>query len=141
MKSLDSNQKNLTRRYLSWCYKTTKEDLDRIDRYFTQLTVDDFILNKLRGSKEFKVSANKDFAKLVNDFGDYRNKKEERVLAQKFENQARKVLQPQYLYLQKRFQAIEAAIVHFLGDKELKKIIDAYEREMTTRILQSREHK
>jgi len=48
--SLD--QKNLIRSYLVWCYKTTKEDLDKIDRYFTQNHVDNFILSRLKKLNE-----------------------------------------------------------------------------------------
>ncbi|MBF0483266.1 MAG: hypothetical protein HQL25_01030 [Candidatus Omnitrophica bacterium] len=140
MKKLDQNQKNLIRRYLIWCYKTTKEDLDRIDRYFTQLLVDDHMLEQLHSSREFKNLDLKEFHKLVEDFEDYRDKKEVKVVEQKFLDKDKKILQPQYLYLQKRFQAIEKVIGHFLGKAELKKITLAYEQEMTKRILEAREH-
>ena len=52
-KTLSENQQRLMRRYFVWCYKTTKEELDKIDRYFTQNTVDDYILARLLESEEF----------------------------------------------------------------------------------------
>ena len=42
----------LVKRYLIWCFKTTKEDLDRINRYFTQSTVDQFLLKALKEDAE-----------------------------------------------------------------------------------------
>lgn len=47
MKNDNLNTKKLKTRYLVWLYKTTKERLDRIDRKFTQLEVDRFILREL----------------------------------------------------------------------------------------------
>ena len=141
-KKLTQNQKNLMRRYLTWCYKTTKEDLDRIDRYFTQLVVDDFIIKDLKASQEFCSKKNefKDFQKLVEDFVVYRDKKEARVLKEKFSDTKRKKLHSAYLYLQKRFLGIQKSIRQFLGASELAKITKLYEEEMTSRIFQAREH-
>lgn len=51
-----------------------------------------------------------------------------------------KELKEDYAYLYERFCAIEKAIVHFLGKKELARIEFLYEQEMTSRILQSKEH-
>ncbi len=138
---LTKPQKNLTRRYLLWCYKTTKEDLDRIDRYFTQLKVDAFMLANLSKAKEFKGGKqDKAYQKKVGDFKKYMEGKESRVLAQKFKDPEKKILKPEYLYLQRRLAAIEKAIVHFLGKKELSVIEEMYEEEMTLRILEARAH-
>ncbi len=135
------NEKRLTRRYLIWCYKTTKESLDRIDRYFTQLEVDQFILQQLNNQlKQKSKSATQEYKQLINEFEAYMLAKRENVLKQKFLDAQHQQLQPQYQYLQHRLKAIEKAIVKFLGKAELKKIIDLYEGEMTTRILQAREH-
>jgi len=141
-KKLTQDEKNLIRRYLIWCYKTTKEDLDRIDRYFTQLLVDDAIIKDLKSSKEFQGAKSncKDFKKLVNEFVSYRDKKEEKVLNQKFSNIKEKTFKAEYLYLQKRFAGIQKAIRKFLGPQELVKITNLYEQEMTQRILAAREH-
>ena len=138
---LKRNEKNLVRRYLIWCYKTVKEDLDRVDRYFTQLVVDDFVLKQLRKTKEYKNTvSNKAYKTLVDQFQVYMKKKEDSVLGKKFKNSKQAELNPDYLYLYNRFRAVEEAIRYFLGDKELNKINFLYEQEMTKRILEAREH-
>ena len=52
----------------------------------------------------------------------------------------KKSLHPQYVFLRNRLEAIESAIKHFLGEKELLKIRVLYEKEFTDRILQARDH-
>ena len=58
----------------------------------------------------------------------------------KFSDTSKKSLNPQYLYLKNKLQAIEAAIKHFLGAKEYQAIRSMYEKEFTNRILEAREH-
>ncbi len=112
-----------------WCYKSTKDELDRIDRKFTQLKVDDFILGKLSAmSGEEKQILERSIA----EFKDYIVKKEESAAAEKST--------PKHVYLKARLSAVEDAVKHFLGAPELKKIIALYEAEMTGRILQARDH-
>ena len=126
---LTPNEKNLIRRYLVWCYKSTKEELDRIDRKFTQLKVDDFILSKLSA----KSGAEKRILeKSITEFKQY--------ITQKQESAAAETLTPQHIYLKNRFSAVEDAAKYFLGAQELAKMVALYEQEMTTRILQAREH-
>jgi hypothetical protein len=137
IKKFSENEKRLIYRYLVWCYKTTKEELDRTDRYFTQLKVDQFVLSQLKNN--YKTSQ-ADYKILVDDFEKYMAKKEENVLKQKFVDAKQQGLNPQYQYLQNRFLAIEKAIDRFLGKGSLKEITLAYEREMINRILQAREH-
>ncbi len=130
------SQKNLIRRYLLWCYKTTKEDLDRIERYFTQSLVDHRLLDLLLKSKPSDAACQK---KIV-DFQAYMEAKEKNALGKKYINVEKKTLHPDYWYLQTRLSAIEQVIVEFLGKKELKTVQDTYEKEMTRRILEAREH-
>ena len=126
---LTPNEKNLIRRYLVWCYKSTKEELDRFDRKFTQLAVDRFILERIlpRSPEEKRA-----LAKSVAEFKEYIVKKEGSAEAEKSS--------PQHLYLKKRLFAVENAIKHFLGAQELPKIVAVYEEEMTGRILTARDH-
>jgi hypothetical protein len=133
------SQTALTRRYLVWCYKTTKESLDRIDRKFTQATVDRFILDELSRKKP-SGSAKEDYKKLVDDFKIYIEQKENEGLRQKFVDGRNKELHPEYLYLTYRLEAVESAIRHFLGPQELPHIHRLYEEEFTRRILESKEH-
>ena len=137
---LTQKEKDLMRRYLVWCYKTTKEELDKIDRYFTQLIADDFILKQLKGTKGYKSSGDGDYKNLVDQFKIYMDKKELSVLKKKFKDHKRMQLNPDYQYLCDRFSAIEKTIKNYLGVKELTKINLLYEQEMTRRILEAREH-
>lgn len=139
-KALTKKEKDLMRRYLIWCYKTTKEELDKVDRYFTQLQADDFVLRQLKKSKDYKSSGNKGYKDRVDQFKVYMEKKEANVLSKKFCDNAHKTLSPDYQYLKNRFLSIEDTIAFFLGDKVLKEVGLLYEKEMTGRILQAREH-
>lgn len=58
------SQENLIRSYLIWCYKTTKEDLDRIDRYFTQVLVDRRLLDILLKGKNESIEISKVLSKV-----------------------------------------------------------------------------
>lgn len=130
------SQKSLIRRYLIWCYKTTKEELDRIDRYFTQSLVDQRLLALLS-----KTTGNDTaYQKKIDDFKIYMAAKEKSALEKKYLNFGKKVLQPQYRYLQDRLAAIEQVIVEFFGKSGLKTVQALYETEMTRRILEAREH-
>ena len=139
--ALTRNEKNLIRRYLVWCYKTTKEELDRIDRKFTQLAVDDFILGQLNAAKK---KAGKEglsrYNELVNDFEKYIADKAKGSQALKFTGPGERTLEPKYFFLKERLAAIEKSIVSFLSRKDLAVIESLYEAEMTQRILGSKEH-
>lgn len=136
---VSSKEKALIQRYLVWCYKTTKESLDRIDRKFTQVKVDRFILNQIE-KVQLQSQARTDYRLLVEDFRSYTEGKEKEGLQQKFLNGKDTALNSNYIYLQNRLNAVELAIRHFLGPRALAKIILLYEDEMTRRILESREH-
>lgn len=131
------DEANLITRYLIWCYKTTKESLDRIDRYFTQNYVDQFILKELE-KKNVKFKNDK-FSASVAGFNEYMKKKQARVLKQKFSDDDAKILNADYLYLFERLSAIEKAVVSFLGKKKLDDIKNMYEEEMMLRILESKD--
>ena len=120
----------LIRRYLLWAYKSTKESFERIERKTTQLIVDEYILDHLSKKK----------AAIPAEFKTYIANKRKDELKLKFADAGRKKLNPEYVYLKNRLAAIEAAIRHFLGDKELKRIEKLFEEEFTRRILESREH-
>ena len=125
------NERNLIRRYLIWCYKTTKENLDRIDRKTTQLMVDNRILEDLKQSQKKFHSKNAQYGKSVKGFEQYIRDK------QKSEHPSA----PEHLYLANRFKAVEHSIIYFLGQKELKIIQSLYEQEMIRRILEAREER
>ncbi len=141
MKKLLKNEKKLTRRYLIWSYKTTKESLDKIDRYYTQIPVDRYVLKQLKSGKYSNSSkSDKKYKDIVDDFEKYIDVKKKNVDSKKFLDSACKKVNPEYQYFKERLSAIEKAIVCFLGKKELEKIVSLYELEMTNRILSAREH-
>ncbi len=136
--SLTQKEQGLVRRYLVWCYKTTKEELDKIDRYFTQAVVDDYLVERLENLPENKPGT--PFNKSVEGFIQYAQEKRSKAQGKKFTDSTQRTLHPDYQYLKARFEAIEQAICHFFDQKELEKITALYEKEMTERILQAREH-
>ncbi len=125
--------KNLKKRYLIWFYKVTKDELDRIERKFTQAEIDRFILSELKAADK----GNK-LTKFIDDFSNYIQNKEKDGLSLKYTG---KGLKPEYQFLSLKLEAIEKAIVKELGVKALKEIKALYEEEMTERILKSTEHK
>jgi hypothetical protein len=126
---LSHDHKALIRRYLLWMFKTTKESFERIERKTTQLIVDEYILERVKTAKGVPANVKKEYDGLVEEFNTYIKTK-----------RAKEHLHPQYPYLKNRLQAVEGAIRHFLGEKELRAMRSLYEKEFTGRILQAREH-
>lgn len=124
--------KNLKKRYLIWLYKTAKEALDKIERKFTQLEIDRFMLKDLK-----KEDRNKRVEKFISEFETYIRNKEKDGLSLKY---AGTKLKPDYYFLVLKLKAIEKAIMKTLGEKALKQVKAVYEKEMTERILKSTEH-
>lgn len=124
--------KNLKKRYLVWFYKTSKEALDKIERKFTQLEIDNFILKELK-----KENHGRRIDKFIEEFKEYIRNKESDGLGLKYEG---KEFKPEYLFLLKKLKAVEKAIIKELGKKALAQIRLLYEMEMTERILKSTEH-
>lgn len=137
---LSSEERTLIRRYLVWCYKTTKEQLDKIDRKTTQLTVDHFVLKELVKNQRIKNTNLSELDKKIGDFKKYIQDKKAKENESKYTDSDKRFFQPEYLYLKSRLNAIETAIRHFLGQKALVEIKGLYEKEMTKRILEARDH-
>lgn len=125
--------RNLKKRYLIWLYKTTKEALDRIERKFTQLDIDRFILKELN-----KLDKHKQAEKFITEFKTYIQNKEKEGLNLKYEKGNTR---PDYYFLIIKLKAIEKSIVKELGKSALEKIKDLYELEMCKRIMQERANK
>ncbi len=129
--------KNLTRRYLIWAYKTTRESFERIERKTTQLKVDEYLLKIL---KQLPKVADKSYQKYIEEFQKYILNKRKDELIQKFADAKKQSFHSEYLYYKNRLSAIERAIKHFLGKQDLKRIEELYEDEFIKRILQAKEH-
>ena len=128
----------LKRRYLVWLYKTIKEQLDRIDRKFTQLDVDRKIYEQLKRVKVLGDKSNWD--KLLCDFSDYIAKKEKDAISSKFID-SNSGLRADYLFLKTKFVALEKIIIKEFGKRALLEIKSMYEDEFVRRILEERVHK
>jgi len=133
--------KDLIRRYLLWFFKTTNEAFERIERKTTQLMVDEYVLKCIKNEgRRLPVNSRKKYDELVKEFEFYIKTKKADELKLKFFDAKGKSLHPQYVYFKNRLEAVEEAIRHFLGEKELRRMRSLYEKEFTNRILQSREH-
>ena len=132
------DEKNLKIRYLTWLYKTAKEAFDRYERKFTQLEIDEFILKEME--KELKGSylpqGKKTLEKLVNDFRNYIAEKEKACLKLKYKG---KKIDPEFIFLDVKLDAIEKAIVQEMGKDALDKIKEDYQQEMLKRIMEQKE--
>lgn len=124
---LTLSHKALLGRYLTWAYKSTKESFDRLERKTTQILADEFIYRHIT-SHAYK-SKDPAYLTLLKQNRDYIDKKKEMPIDA-----------AQYLYLQHRLEAVEAAIKKFLGVKVLQHIRQEYEIEFTRRIWASKEH-
>lgn len=111
-----------------WAYKSTKESFDRLERKTTQLLADAFIWDFLAAPKRPKVLP-ASYQALLKEYQTYIQTKK-----------ATAIDPGKHLYLAHRLQAVEAAIIHYLGKKELTRIKAAYEEEFTRRIWESKEH-
>lgn len=132
------DEKNLRIRYLTWLYKDTKEAFDRYERKFTQLEIDEFILKEME--KELKGSylpqEKRALEKLVNDFKNYIAEKEKACLKLKYKG---KKIDPEFIFLDVKLDAIEKAIASEFGKCALDKIREAYHSEMLRRIMEQKE--
>jgi hypothetical protein len=125
--------RNLKKRYCLWLYKVTKDEVDRIERKFTQLEIDRMILARLEKAKN-----KNDLSKFITDFQNYISNKEADGQRLKYDG---KLLRPEYEFLCLKMAAIEKVISKELGKAALAQIKSLYEKEMTERILKSTEHK
>jgi hypothetical protein len=132
--------KNLKKRYLIWLYKTTKEAFDTYERKFTQLDMDKFILRELeRGLRgAYLPHERKSLLRKVNQFRVYIGKKEKACLELRYKG---KKINPEFLYLDMKLEAIEKIIIEELGGRALDEIKALYEKEMIERILKSAENR
>ncbi len=131
--------KNLKKRYFIWLYKNAKETFDKYERKFTQVDIDKDILAEME--KELLGSYlphEKDaLQRQINDFQKYIENKEK--ACSELRDQHKKI-NPDFIFLEIKLDAIEKIIVRELGRRGLQEIKSLYEKEMTERILKSAEH-
>ena len=128
--------KNLKKRYFIWLYKTAKEAFDKDERKFTQVDIDKDILAEME--KELLGSYlphEKDaIQRQINDFQKYIENKER--ACSELRDQHKKI-NPDFIFLEIKLDAIEKIIARELGRRGLQEIRSLYEKEMTERILKS----
>ena len=128
--------KNLKKRYFIWLYKTAKEAFDKDERKFTQVDIDKDILAEME--KELLGSYlphEKDaLQRHINDFQKYIENKEK--TCSELRDQHKKI-NPDFIFLEIKLDAIEKVIVRELGRRGMDEIKSLYEKEMTERILKS----
>ncbi len=118
-------------------YKTVKEEIDRIERKFTQAEIDAEILRHLsRNAGLSQISDAQKFNQLVKNWEQYAHQKEKDGEALKYDGEK---LKPEYHFLEFKLEAIEKIIRKTFGEKILDEIKASYEDEMHRRILESRE--
>jgi len=125
--------KDLKKRYLIWFYKQAREALDKVDRKFTQLEIDRYILEQMGKLDKGKAARNH-----IEEFRAYIQNKEKDALGRKYNGDG---LKPEYYFLQLKLQAIEKSIEKESGKKGLDEVRSLYEQEMIKRILEEREQK
>jgi len=125
--------RSLQKRYLVWFYKVTKEALDKIERKFTQLEIDRFILKELK-----KSDTAKRLTPQIKEFDQYIRDKEQAGFNLKYEGEE---LKPEYQFLLLKLKAIEKAIISKMGKEGLDTVKTAYEKEMFRRIMEERQEK
>lgn len=126
------DEKNLTKRYLVWLYKTTKEAFDKVERRFTQIAVDKAILADLEKSGPKGAMEH-----LIEDWRQYIAGKEREGIDAKFEGTS---VRQEHRFVELKLQAVEKIIIEQFGEKALDEIRDLYEKEMTDRIMKARDH-
>ena len=128
--------KNLKKRYFIWLYKTAKEAFDKDERKFTQVDIDKDILAEME--KELLgayLPHEKDaLQRHINDFQKYIENKEKACSGLRDQH---KKINPDFIFLEIKLNAVEKIIVRELGRRGLQEIKSLYEKEMTERILKS----
>lgn len=131
---------NLRKRYLLWLYKMTKEAFDKYERKFTQLEVDEALIKEieLQLKDSFLPGEKSDLEHFVNGFRKYIDDKEEACVKLKYKG---KKINPEFIFLDVKLNAIETLIRKEFGKKFLEAAKILYEEEMIQRIMEQREER
>ncbi len=124
----------LARRYLLWMYKMTKDELDRIDRKFTQLDVDHFIAGYfVKVSDRLNEKSRDALRPYFREWDAYVGAKEKD--AQDLKYVAPGELEAHYAFLHLKLQAILCAVRRYLGPKGIGEFQRLYETKAIENIL------
>lgn len=117
-KASQDDVESLMKRYLFWLYKTTRDELDKIDRKFTQLEIDNEIFKKLKKTvKPLKPEVTQGLDVFLRQWQEYIFGKDSDAQKLKFKEDGQ--MDHAYLFLRLKLQAIEEIICKRFGKKEL----------------------
>lgn len=128
------DEKSLIKRYLFWLYKTIKDELDKIDRKFTQLRVDKDI-QKLLKKWASKAGARNEEAlePFLKEWQEYVFQKDSDAQRLKFDESG--CVSAAYLFLHMKFAAVCQITRSQFGPAVLKEFKRLYEEAALKRIL------
>ncbi len=130
----DPDEKRLHGRYLLWLYKMTREEIEKVERKFTQLAVDrELEADLARASAGLAQEARQGVAAFLEEWRTYIAQKESDARKLKFDDRGR--VAGKYLFLTLKLEAVEAAIRRREGAKGLNRIKALYEEMCVRRIL------
>jgi len=125
---------SLNRRYLLWMYKMTKDELDRIDRKYTQIDIDHTIAEyffKLSGRLNKK--SRDALSPFFREWDEYLEAKEGDAERLKWVGPGE--LEARYAFLHLKLQAILSAACKYLGPGSVKEFQRLYEEKAIANIL------
>lgn len=136
-KQLKKNFKKnaLHKRYLLWLYKTVKDELEKIDRKFTQMDIDRKIQAKLIdacGLQDQKTR--KELEPFLQEWKEYIFSKESSAQKLKFTEEGK--VNPEYLFLRMKFEAVCEVTRALFGPEGLREFESLLEAVALERILQ-----
>ena len=120
--------KSLEKRYLFWLYKTTRDELDRIDRKFTQLEID-------RGmQKIFREHEGGALASFVEEWDRYIANKQAEAKKLKFDDKGGVL--PSYAFLRLKLEAVRGLTSKLFGARLVREFEEMVEAAAMENILQ-----
>lgn len=126
---------SLYKRYLFWLYKTIREDVDRIDRKFTQLVLDEKIAALLeRDMASLDKELHQGVGPFVEEWKAYIAQKADDARKLKFSESG--LLKFEYVFLRLKLKAVERLIVERLGRRHLNEFRRRLEEAAMQGILQ-----
>jgi len=126
---------SLTKRYLFWLYKVTKDELDKIERKFTQMDIDRDIQRLLdKKTKGLDPALKKGIQPHLDEWQEYIFQKESDAQKLKFDEDGR--LNASYLFLSLKLEAVTQIIRTRLGLRGYRQIQRLYEESLVKRILE-----
>lgn len=128
------DQNSLSKRYLLWLYKMTRDEADKIERKFTQLDIDrevEKFLKKKTGGLKSSLKAG--MSPFMEEWKEYIFAKESDAQKLKFTEEGQP--DPKYIFLRLKLEAIESVMKASFGATFFKEARKLYEDSCIQRIL------